>query len=109
MKDLGCVWVIVGHSERREGFQMGGEPADICATKCKIAIDAGIESHVCDWRKEGRARKRNNHGCACVSELQPLVAVLSAKDWESVAIAYEPVWAIGTVRKMLVLSLHCLM
>lgn len=37
LKDLGCVWVIVGHSERREGFGMAGEPADLCAKKCKVA------------------------------------------------------------------------
>ena len=37
LKDLGCVWVIVGHSERREGFSMAGEPVDLCANKCKVA------------------------------------------------------------------------
>merc|ERR1712226_632198 len=32
----------------------------------------------------------------CASQLEPLVKALEAKDWERVAIAYEPVWAIGT-------------
>lgn len=37
LKDTRCVWVVVGHSERREGFGMAGEPAELCAQKCKVA------------------------------------------------------------------------
>lgn len=40
---LGVVWTIIGHSERREGFGMVGETEELCAKKCKIAIDNGLK------------------------------------------------------------------
>lgn len=43
LKDIGCSWVIIGHSERREGFGMVGEPEGLCAEKAKIAIENGLK------------------------------------------------------------------
>jgi hypothetical protein len=43
LKDIGCTWVIIGHSERREGFGMAGEPEELCAQKCKVAVDKGLK------------------------------------------------------------------
>jgi triosephosphate isomerase len=43
LKDIGCTWVIIGHSERREGFGMAGEPEALCAEKCKVAVDQGLK------------------------------------------------------------------
>merc|ERR1740124_254283 len=43
IKDLGCEWVIIGHSERRSGFGGEGESSELCAQKCKIAVDAGLK------------------------------------------------------------------
>jgi hypothetical protein len=44
LKDIGSpCWVIIGHSERREGFGMAGEPEDLCALKSKVAIDNGLK------------------------------------------------------------------
>ena len=43
LKAAGVVWVIIGHSERRVGFGMAGEPEDLCAKKCKVAIDSGLK------------------------------------------------------------------
>jgi hypothetical protein len=43
LKDLGVIWVIIGHSERREGFGMVGETVGLCAEKCKVAIDNGLK------------------------------------------------------------------
>lgn len=52
LKDIGCTWVIIGHSERREGFGMAGEPEVLCADKCKLALEKGLKvmfvSAVCD-------------------------------------------------------------
>lgn len=42
LKSLGVTWVIIGHSERREGFGMAGETEELCAEKCKVAIDNGL-------------------------------------------------------------------
>jgi triosephosphate isomerase len=95
MKDLGCVWVIIGHSERREGFGMAGEPVQVCADKCKAAIDAGLKVMFCIGEKK-EEREAGTTMKVCAEQLEPLVKELDAKDWDMVAIAYEPVWAIGT-------------
>ena len=42
LTDLGCTWVIIGHSERRDGFGMAGETVELCAAKTKTAIDNGL-------------------------------------------------------------------
>lgn len=95
LKDIGCTWVIIGHSERREGFGMAGEPVELCAQKAKIAIDAGLKVMFCvgekkDERESGVTMK------VCASQLEPLKKSLTVADWANVSIAYEPVWAIGT-------------
>lgn len=95
LKDIGCTWVIIGHSERREGFGMGGEPADVCASKAKIAIDNGLNVMFCIGEKK-EERESGVTMKVCASQLEPLKKALSAADWNKVAIAYEPVWAIGT-------------
>ena len=41
--DAGCTWVIIGHSERREGFGMAGEDSELVAKKVKVALDAGLK------------------------------------------------------------------
>jgi triosephosphate isomerase len=95
LKDVGCTWVIIGHSERREGFGMAGEPEELCAEKCKVAIDAGLNvMFAIGEKKEERETGKTMEVCA--KQLEPLAKVLKPEDWEKVAIAYEPVWAIGT-------------
>jgi triosephosphate isomerase len=95
LKDMGCVWVIIGHSERRAGFGMAGESVQVCAEKCKTAIDAGLKVMFCIGEQK-EERESGSTMCVCNDQLDPLVKVLDVKDWDSVAIAYEPVWAIGT-------------
>lgn len=94
--DAGCGWVIVGHSERREGFGMAGEPADLCASKCKIALDNGLKVMFAIGEKK-EERESGVTMEVCASQLEPLAKILTKpEDWTNVAIAYEPVWAIGT-------------
>jgi triosephosphate isomerase (TIM) len=93
--DLGCTWVIVGHSERREGFGMVGEPNEVCAMKCKTAIKAGLNVMFCIGEK-AEERENGTTMVVCASQLEPLTTVLEIDDWTKVAIAYEPVWAIGS-------------
>jgi triosephosphate isomerase (TIM) len=95
LKDIGCTWVIIGHSERREGFGMAGEPVGLCAEKTKIAIENGLKVMFCIGEKKDE-RENGSTMKICASQLEPLAKTLTLKDWESVAIAYEPVWAIGT-------------
>ena len=94
--DLGCQWVIIGHSERRQGFGgMPGEPNELCAQKTKVAIQAGLKVMFCI----GELKEEREDGTTmvvCAKQLEPLAQILDEAEWGSVAIAYEPVWAIGT-------------
>lgn len=95
LKAAGVIWVIIGHSERRVGFGMDGEPVGLCAKKCKVAIDNGLKVMFAIGEKieERNAGKTME---VCAEQLQPLKEALDPEDWAKVAIAYEPVWAIGT-------------
>merc|ERR1712048_1287614 len=93
--DLGCTWVIIGHSERREGFGMAGEDNELCAKKLKVAIDAGLKVMFAIGEKK-EERESGVTMDVCAKQLEPAAKLLSEEDWAKVAIAYEPVWAIGT-------------
>mmetsp|Transcript_49132 Transcript_49132/g.119049 ORF Transcript_49132/g.119049 Transcript_49132/m.119049 type:complete len:207 (+) Transcript_49132:235-855(+) len=95
LKDIGCTWVIIGHSERREGFGMAGEPEALCAEKCKVALSAGLKVMFAIGEKK-EEREAGTTMDVCAKQLEPLAKILEAGDWANVAIAYEPVWAIGT-------------
>ena len=89
--------VIVGHSERREHF---GETDEIVNKKAKAVIDAGMAAIVCvgetlDQREGGQAED------IVISQLRAAVRGLSLEDGSGLAIAYEPVWAIGSGRTAL--------
>ncbi|GMH76615.1 hypothetical protein TrVE_jg5782 [Triparma verrucosa] len=96
LKDVGCTWVILGHSERRTGFGGdAGETSDLIAGKTLTAVGAGLKVMLCVG--ETLEERESGKTLAVVkSQLDPVVKVLKASDWGSVAIAYEPVWAIGT-------------
>merc|ERR1719436_1471711 len=95
LKDLGCAWVILGHSERREGFGMAGEDSELVAKKTKMALSQGLKVMLCIGEKK-EEREAGTTMDVCASQLKPAAAILSKEDWANVAIAYEPVWAIGT-------------
>ena len=93
--DAGCVWVIIGHSERREGFGMAGEDEELCAKKLKVALDAGLKVMFAIGEKK-EEREAGITMDVCAKQLKPAADILTEEDWKNVAIAYEPVWAIGT-------------
>ena len=94
LADMGCEYVIVGHSERRA---LMGESSDTVAAKFVAALGAGLKPILCVGETlEEREGERTE---AVVDE--QLNAVLDASGVESFAsavVAYEPVWAIGTGR-----------
>jgi triosephosphate isomerase len=71
LKDIGCTWVIIGHSERREGFGMAGEPEDLCAVKTKIAIESGLKVMFCIGEKKDE-REAGITMDVCAKQLEPL-------------------------------------
>ncbi len=89
---LGCTYVTVGHSERR---QYHAETDEIVNAKAKAALKVGIRPIVCVG--EGlEIRQAGNHVAHTLSQIDGALNGLSAKDMANVVIAYEPVWAIGT-------------
>lgn len=95
LKDMGVTWVILGHSERREGFGMVGEDSELVAKKTKHALENGLKVMLCIGEKK-EEREAGTTMDVCAEQLKPAAALLSKEDWANVSIAYEPVWAIGT-------------
>ena len=88
--DLGCRWVILGHSERR---QYHGESDDLVAAKLAAALQAGLQPVVC----VGETREEREAGEAeYIVSRQLLGALQGQAGLKQVVVAYEPVWAIGT-------------
>ena len=83
-------YAIVGHSERRALF---GETSDQVATKATAAANAGITPIICTG-EDLDLRKAGNAATFVSQQLSESLEGFTA--WESVIIAYEPVWAIGT-------------
>ena len=89
---LGCAFVTVGHSERR---QYHAETDAIVSAKAHAAIGAGIIPIVCVG--EGLdIRKAGTHVAHVLEQLDGSLAGLSAEQVADLVVAYEPVWAIGT-------------
>ncbi len=89
---LGCTYVVVGHSERR---QYHGETDEIVLAKTKAALASGLTPIVCIG--EGlNIRDAGAHVAYNVAQLKGSLAGLSAEQIGKVVVAYEPVWAIGT-------------
>jgi triosephosphate isomerase len=92
--DSGADWVIVGHSERRANF---GETDEIVAAKAARAIEAGLKPIVC----VGETLEQREQGMTASVVARQLDALLQRCPVEQLctaAIAYEPIWAIGTGR-----------
>ncbi len=92
LKDMGCRYVIIGHSERRQYF---GETDALVNKKLKVAIAFNMVPIVCIGET---LQEREGGKTEQVIEKQFFGALdgLSNKDMDKIVIAYEPVWAIGT-------------
>jgi len=89
---LGCSYVVVGHSERREYH---AETDEVVNAKAKAALGAGITPIVCVG--EGlEIRQSGTHVAFTVEQLDGSLAGLTAEQVAGLVVAYEPVWAIGT-------------
>ena len=92
VSDIGAGWAIVGHSERRIDQ---GEKDDLVATKAAAAIRAGVKPIVCVG--ETLDEREAGHEIAVVErQLEAVVDRIEPEQLAMGAIAYEPVWAIGT-------------
>jgi triosephosphate isomerase (TIM) len=89
---LGCTYVVVGHSERR---QFHGEDDTVVNAKLVAAFRNGLIPILCIGEPK-QVRDENGHLAHCSAQLLGALAGLPAEDVERIVIAYEPVWAIGT-------------
>nr|ABS19432.1 multivalent antigen sj23-TPI [synthetic construct] len=93
IKDVGCDWVILGHSERRSIFN---ESDELVAEKVQHALAGGLSVVACigetlSERESGKTEE------VCVRQLNAIAnKIKSIDEWKRVVVAYEPVWAIGT-------------
>jgi triosephosphate isomerase len=89
---VGCRWVIIGHSERRQYFH---ETEETVFKKTVAALDAGLSPIVCLGERL-EERESNATEAVCSAQFAGGLGGLTAEQFARVVIAYEPVWAIGT-------------
>ncbi len=92
LKDAGCSFVIVGHSERRHVF---GETDEDVSEKVRAALDHGLKPVICvgetlEDRDQGKTYEVTSN------MIKAAFSKVKAEEIPSVVVAYEPVWAIGT-------------
>ena len=92
LKDVGCEYVIIGHSERRQYF---GETNENVNRKVKASHAHGLIPIICTGETL-EEREAGSTGAVVKEHLLSGIAGLSADQMVSTIIAYEPVWAIGT-------------
>lgn len=92
LKDAGCQFVLVGHSERRTIFN---ETLTIIAAKFKAALEAGLIPILCvgETQSEREAGETEN---IIRQQIGSVIELAGIDAFERAVIAYEPVWAIGT-------------
>jgi triosephosphate isomerase len=92
LKEVGCRYVLVGHSERRTLFL---ESDALVAKKFKAAYDAGLSPVLCVG--ETRAERETDATLSVIQrQLDMVFDRVDAACFKRAIIAYEPVWAIGT-------------
>ncbi len=91
LRDLGCRYAIVGHSERR---QYHAESDDVVADKARAALAAGITPIVCVGETLGE--REAGHTEEVVKRQLAAVIHVNGHCISEIVVAYEPVWAIGT-------------
>ena len=89
---LGCRYVLVGHSERREYY---GEDDNLVNAKARKAVERGLTPIVCVG--EGiEVREERDQVAFTIAHVEEALGGLTLEQIGSLVVAYEPVWAIGT-------------
>ena len=89
---LGCTYVTVGHSERREGH---GETDELLNAKVKAAYKHGLIPILC-CGEALEIRKEGGQVAHVLGQIEADLAGLPPEQAKDIVIAYEPIWAIGT-------------
>jgi triosephosphate isomerase len=92
LREFGCNYVIIGHSERR---QLLGETDELVAAKFQVAVEGSMQPILCVG--ETQQEMETGQGFAVVErQLQVVIQRVGIEAFRDAVIAYEPVWAIGT-------------
>ena len=91
LKDLGCSYALVGHSERRIIF---AESNELLFKKIKAGIKAGL--HIIYCCGESLEQRELGNEKTIIREQLEVLRTLSTEELNKISIAYEPIWAIGT-------------
>ncbi|MBC7328286.1 triose-phosphate isomerase [bacterium] len=103
LKDIGCEYVIIGHSETRGRFGVGSVKEELLSyfsetdetvnLKVLTALKVGLKPIICvgETINERKAGKQDE-----IISYQVEMALRNVEDLDGIVIAYEPVWAIGT-------------
>ncbi|MCF7837439.1 MAG: triose-phosphate isomerase [Candidatus Marinimicrobia bacterium] len=94
LKDVGCRYVILGHSERRQYF---GETDEGVNRKAMAALAAGLVPIVCVGETLEQ-RESDQTAAVITTQVRGSLAGIAADELRKLVVAYEPVWAIGTGR-----------
>lgn len=94
LSDIGCEYVILGHSERRQYF---GEMDELVNQKIKTALRFAMTPIVCVGESLAQ-READETESFITSQIDAGLAGLTAEEVKAIVIAYEPIWAIGTGR-----------
>ena len=89
---LGCRFVTVGHSERR---QYHGESDEVVNAKARAAIRNGLTPIICVG-EQLPVREAGDQVAHCTAQLSAALIDVSEQEALTVVVAYEPIWAIGT-------------
>lgn len=93
LRNVGCRYVILGHSERRRIF---GESDDLVARKVAAAFRDGLAPILC-LGEDLAEREANNTLEVVAQQLRHALQSVGAEvKWRQLVLAYEPIWAIGT-------------
>ena len=92
LKEVGCEFVIIGHSERREYF---GETDKTVNAKVLKALSDDLKPVICVGESLDQ-RKKDVHKKMVKKQVQAALNGVEEKEVSNVVIAYEPIWAIGT-------------
>ena len=92
LKDAGCTYVIIGHSERRDYFF---ETDEIINRKIKMALTTKLKPIVCVGENL-KIREKNETENLVRSQIQKAFTGLTQENMSQIVVAYEPIWAIGT-------------
>jgi triosephosphate isomerase len=92
LKDAGCRYVIIGHSERRIHF---GERDEMINKKVRVSLAFDLTPILCIG-ETAKEREKGEEKRVVLRQLSSGLESLSKEEVERVVLAYEPVWAIGT-------------